>query len=69
MKLPGFLEELNQGAKNAFDETAKNMIDSLINPKLPLKLKRSVNMARLENGTYEEIVAHLEIELEPSALE
>ena len=45
------------------------MIDSLLDAKLPPKLKRSVNMARLENGTYEEIVAHLESELELNALE
>ena len=69
MKLPDFLEELNQGAEKAFGENAKNMIDSLLYAKLPPKLKRSVNMARLENGTYEEIVAHLERELELNALE
>ena len=63
MKLPDFLEELNQGAEKASGENAKSMIDSLLYAKLPPKLKRSVNMARLENGTYEEIVAHLEREL------
>ena len=69
MKLPDFLEEWNQGAEKAFGENAKSMIDSLLCAKLPPKLKRSVNMARLENGTYEEIVAHLERELELNALE
>ena len=69
MKLPDSLEELNQGAEKAFGENAKSMIDSLLYAKLPPKLKRSVNMARLENGTYEEIVAHLERELELNALE
>ena len=69
MKLPDFLEELIQGAENAFGENAKSMIDSLVYANLPPKLKRSVNMARLENGTYEEIVAHLERELELNALE
>ena len=69
MKLPDFLEELNQGAEKAFGENAKSMIDSLLYAKLPPKLKRSVNVARLENGTYEEIVAHLERELELNALE
>ena len=69
MKLPDFLEELNQGAETAFGENAKSMIDSLLYAKLPPKLKQSVNMARLENGTYEEIVAHLERELELNALE
>ena len=69
MKLPDFLEELNQVAEKAFGENAKSMIDSLLYAKLPQKLKRSVNMARLENATYKEIVAHLERELELNALE
>ena len=69
MKLPDFLEDLNQGAEKAFGENEKSMIDSLLYAKLPPKLKRSVNMARLENSTYEEIVAHLERELELKALE
>ena len=45
------------------------MIDSLIYDKLPPKLKRSVNMARLENATYEEIITHLERELELNGIE
>ena len=45
------------------------MIDSLLYAKLPPKLKRSVNIARLENATYEEIVTHLERELELNGLE
>ena len=45
------------------------MIDSLLYAKLPPKLKRSVNMARLENATYEEIVTHLERDLELNGLE
>ena len=58
MKLPDFLEENNQGAEKAFGEQAQAMIYSLLHAKLPPKLKRSVNMAQLENATYEEIVAH-----------
>ena len=69
MKLPDFLEELNQGAEKAFGENAQAMIDSLLYAKLPPKLKRSVNMATLENATYEEIVTHLERELELNGLE
>ena len=69
MKLPDFLEELNQGSEKAFGENAQAMIDSLLYAKLPPKLKRSVNMARLENATYEEIVTHLERELELNGLE
>ena len=45
------------------------MIDSLLYAKLPPKLKRSVNMARLENATYEEIVTHLKRELELNGVE
>ena len=69
MKLPDFLEELNQGAEKAFGDHAQKMIDSLLYSKLPPKLKRSFNMARLENGSYDEIVAHLERELELNTLE
>ena len=69
MKLPDFLEEINQGAEKAFRENAQAMIDSLLYAKLPPKLKRSVNMARLENPTHEEIVTHLERELELNGLE
>ena len=67
--LQDFLEELNQGAEEAFEDNAQKMIDSLLHAKLPPKLKRSVNMARLENGSYDEIVAHLKRELELKALE
>ena len=69
MKLPDFLEELNQGAKKAFGDNAQAIIDSLLYAKLPPKLKRSVNMARHENASYEEIVTHLERELELNGLE
>ena len=69
MKLPDFLEEPNQGAEKAFGEHAQAMIDSLLSAKLTPKLKLSVNMARLENATYEEIVTHLERELELNGLE
>ena len=69
IKLPDFLEEINQGAEKAFGDHAQKMIDSLLYAKLPPKLKRSVNMARLENGSYDEIIAHLERELELNALE
>ena len=69
MKLPDFLEELNQGAEKAFGENAQNMIDSLHYAKLPLKLKRLVNVARLENGSYDQIVAHLDEKFELNALE
>ena len=69
MKLPDFFKELNQGAEKAFGDNAQKMIDSLLYAKLPPKPKRSVSMARLENGSYDEKVARLERELEAYALE
>ena len=64
-----FLEELNECVEKAFGDNAHNMIDSLLYTKLPPHLKRSLNLAYLKNGTYDEIVAHLEKELELSGLE
>ena len=45
------------------------MIDSLLYAKLPPHSKRSLNKAYLENGKNDQIVAHLERELELSGLE
>ena len=67
--LPDFLEELNECAERAFGDNAQHMVDSLLHAKLPPHLKRSLNLAHLENGTYDQIVAHLERELELSGLE
>ena len=67
--LPDFLKELNECAKKAFGDNTQHMIDSLLYAKLPPHLKRSLNLAYLENGTYDQIVAHLERELELSGLE
>ena len=36
---------------------------------MPPHLKKSINQAHLENGTYEQIVTHLEMELELNGLE
>ena len=67
--LPDILEEVNECAERAFGEKAQHMIDSLLYAKLPPLLKRSLNLAYLENGTYDQIVAHLERKLELSGLE
>ena len=48
---------------------AQHNIDSLLYSKLPPHLKRSLILAYLENGTYDQNVAHLEKELELSGLE
>ena len=67
--LSDFLEELNECAERAFGDNAQHMIDSLLYAKLPPHLKRSLNLAYLENGTYDQMVAHLEREKELSGLE
>ena len=67
--LSDFSEELNECAERAFGDNAQHMIDSLLYAKLPPHLKRSNNLAYPENGTYDQIVAHLERELELSGLE
>ena len=67
--LPDILEELNECAERAFGDNAQHMIDSLIYTKLPHHLKRSLNLAYLENGTYDQTVAHLARELEVRGLE
>ena len=67
--IPDFLEELNECAERAFGDNAQHMIDSLLYAKLPPHLKRSLNLAYLENGTYDQIVAHLGRELELRDLE
>ena len=67
--LPDSLEQLNEGAERAFGDNAQQMIDNLLYAKLPPHLKRSLNLAYPENGTYGETVAHLQRELELSGLE
>ena len=51
--LSDFLEELNKCAERAFGDNAQHMIASLLYAKLPRHLKRSLNLAYLENGTYD----------------
>ena len=36
---------------------------------MPPHMKKSINQAHLENGTYEQIVSHLDREFEPNGLE
>ena len=45
------------------------MTDSLLYAELPQHLKRSINLAYLENGIYEQINTHLKGELDLSGLE
>ena len=55
--------------KKRLEKNAQTIIDSLLYAKLPSKLKRFVNTARLKNATYDETATHLECELELNGLE
>ena len=68
-KLIDFLEELQKLAKDAFGVAAQAIIDQIIYAKMPPHLKKSINQAHLENGTYEQVVTHLGRELELNSLE
>ena len=68
-KLVDFLDELQKLAKDAFGIAAHAIIEQFIYAKMPPDLKKSINQAHLENGTYEQIVTHLERELELNGLE
>ena len=68
-KLIDFLDELQKLAKDAFGVAAQATLDQFIYAKMPPHLKKSINQARLENGTYEQIVTHLERELVLNSLE
>ena len=68
-KLIDFLDELQKLAKDAFGVAAQAIIEQFIYAKMPPHLKKSINQAHLENGTYEQIVSHLGRELELNGLE
>ena len=64
-----FLDELQKLAKDALGVAAQAIIEQFIYAKKPPHLKKSINQAHLEYGTYEQIVSHLEKELELNGLE
>ena len=68
-KLIDFLDELQKLAKDAFGVAAQAIIEQFIYAKMPPHLKKSINQAHLENGTFELIVSHLERDLELNGLE
>ena len=63
------LDELQRLTKYAFEIAAHAIIQQFIFPKMPRQPKKLINRAHLENGSYEQIVLHLERELVLSSLE
>ena len=68
-QLIDFPDELQKLAKDAFGVAAQAIIEQFIYAKMPPHLEKSINQTHLENGTYEQIVSHLERELELTGLE
>ena len=68
-KLIDSLDELQKLAKDAFGVAGQAIIEQFIYSKMPPYLKKSINQAHLENGTYDQVLAHLERELELNGLE
>ena len=68
-KLVDFLDEIQKLAKEAFGIAAHDIIEQFIYAIMPPHLKKLMNQAHLENGRYEQIVTHLERELELKGLE
>ena len=58
--LVDFLDELQKLAKDAFGIAAHAIMKQFICANLPPHLKKSINQAHLEYGTFEEIVTHSE---------
>ena len=63
-KLIDFLDEFQKVAKHAFGVAAQATIEQLTYAKVPRHMKKSINQAHLENDIYQQIVYHLEKELE-----
>ena len=68
-KLIDFLDELQKFAKDAFGVDAQAIVEQFVCAKMLPHLKKSINQAQSENGTYEQIVTHLQRELELNGLE
>ena len=68
-KLVDFLDELQKLARDAFRIAAHAIIEQFIYVKMPPHPEKSKNQARLENDLYEQIVTHLQMELELNSLE
>ena len=68
-KLIHFLDDLQKLAKDALGVAAQAIIEQFIYAKMSPHLKKSINQAHLENGTYEQIVSLIETELELNGLE
>ena len=63
-KLVDFFDEIQKLAKSAFGIAVHAIIEQFTYAKMPPHLRKSKNQGHLENGTYEQIVIHIEKLLE-----
>ena len=63
-KLVDFLDDLQKLANDALGIAAHAIIEQFIGARMPPQPEKSINQAHLENGTYKQIVSHLEKQLE-----
>ena len=63
------MDELQNLAKNALGAAAQVINELFLDAKMPLHLNKSINQAHLGSVTYEQIVSHLEMEIEVKGLE
>ena len=68
-KFAEFLEELEEAGKKAFGESATEMAEQFLYSKMQPHLKKSINTAFLENGTYKQMVDHIYREMDLNGLE
>ena len=68
-KLVDFLDEIEKLANDAFGIAAHAITEQFIYAKMPPHLKKSINQAHWESGTDEQIVTHLQRELQLNGLE
>ena len=61
-KVNDFQDEIQNLARDALGLAAQPIIQQFISAMVPSNLKNSINQAHLENGTYGEILSHLEKE-------
>ena len=68
-KLVNFHDEFQKLAKHAFGTAAHTIFEQFTYAKMSPHLKKWLKQAHLGNGTYEQIVTHLEKKLELNVLE
>ena len=68
-RLLDLIDEPERLAKDALGIAAHAIIEQFISANKPPHLNKSINQAHFENGTYEQIIIHLQREIELNGLE